>query len=212
MTMMAHSSKASTEFSWAPYTPEFYDAQVTGRESVEVRALAEAIWFVLRPSKVMDIGCGRGAFLHRLAEIGCETFGTDGALALALKPFGPSGKPAPIYAIQDFRDVPVILPRGFDAALCLEVVEHLPSEDADRLVRTICRSGVQTIVFSGAQPGQTGTGHINERPLEHWDSVFRGENRISSPSLRYRILETWRGLIGRVERCWWYERNLRVYQ
>ena len=45
--------------------------------------------------------------------------------------------------------------------LCLEVVEHITPAATDVLIDTISRHAKDLIVFSMAEPGQPGNGHIN---------------------------------------------------
>jgi hypothetical protein len=56
-------------------------------------------------------------------------------------------------------------------AVSLETVEHLPPWHSGKLLRLVCVA--PTVVFSAAQPGQGGTLHVNERPVEHWVRRFR---------------------------------------
>ena len=44
----------------------------------------------------------------------------------------------------------------------------------DALVDFMTTLQAPTIVFSAAQPGQGGTGHINEQPPEYWAQRFEG--------------------------------------
>jgi SAM-dependent methyltransferase len=61
---------------------------------------------------------------------------------------------------------PADLPGNFDVAYCFEVIEHIPEEMGQKLIAFL--SGLAPIVvFTGAHPGQKGTGHINEQPREH---------------------------------------------
>jgi len=56
-------------------------------------------------------------------------------------------------------------------ATSLEVAEHISAVLADAFVRYF-ENLAETIIFTAAQPGQGGTGHINEQPREHWISKF----------------------------------------
>jgi hypothetical protein len=59
----------------------------------------------------------------------------------------------------------------FDLAISVEVVEHLPSDAADRLVQSIAQSA-NAVVFGAAFIGQPGLGHINTRPHSYWAHKF----------------------------------------
>lgn len=194
-------------FSWAPYTRQFYEDQTTGRSAFEVEQLAYAIYQTFQPRTVADVGCGRGAFLKLFHEAGCEVWGTDGA------PVKEAGLviSRSLFLEQDFRDG-LRIPIKRDVILCLEVVEHLPADVADDVVRSICRSGATHIVFSGAIPGQGGTGHINERPVAYWVSKFREQGRnVDSLSTDF-LLNQWLLGIGEPETCGYYAKNLRCFR
>jgi len=197
-----------TEFSWDPYTPEFYTLQTTGREAFEIQMLAHALWDVLKPASVFDVGCGRGLFLKTFLDLGVpRIFGIDA------KPALDAGLviPRECFDIQDFRST-VVLPRDEDLMICLEVVEHLPPADADRLVELICAARPKRIAFSGAHLNQGGTGHINERDPEYWTQWFRVNGYRMAFAEGMRVSRRWVELCGSIRVCSWYWQNLRIME
>ena len=66
---------------------------------------------------------------------------------------------------------PFQLGRRFDAALCLEVAEHLSPEFARTLIDSLC-SNSDLVFFSAAAPGQRGECHINCQKPEYWQNLF----------------------------------------
>ena len=52
--------------------------------------------------------------------------------------------------------------------LCAEVVEHLHPGQEEILLDNVANHARDRIVFSAAEPGQPGHGHINCRPIEYW--------------------------------------------
>ena len=146
---------------------------------------------------VLDVGCGRGAWLRGWLESGVnDFFGVDGSYVQVDKlPFSPDHF-SPVDLVQPFD-----LNRKFDLVQCLEVAEHLPLVAADTLLNSIVRHG-DVVLFSAAVPGQGGEFHINEQPLGFWVKKFaeRGfeawdvirpkvkRNRGVEPWYRYNIL------------------------
>jgi hypothetical protein len=61
----------------------------------------------------------------------------------------------------------------FDAALPIEVAEHIPAELATAFVEYLADVS-DLVIFTAAQPGQGGPGHINEQPREYWIDKFAG--------------------------------------
>jgi len=133
---------------------------------VFARALADSFPEALR---LLDVGCGTGAFVETLSTTGREVIGVEYSAKLRQQceargvkvfPFDLSQKTAP--------------PPGapFDLVYSLEVAEHVPREFAGAMVDYM--SGLSDlVVFTAAQPGQGGTHHINEQPRSYWISLFQ---------------------------------------
>lgn len=63
--------------------------------------------------RVLDIGCGDGSFVNRLATLGYDAYGID-----------PSAKPGgKVSALSGYDDIAATLGQ-FDVITCLEVIEH----------------------------------------------------------------------------------------
>jgi SAM-dependent methyltransferase len=109
----------------------------------------------------------------------------------------------------DLRSEPAgFVPSPVDLVYCFEVAEHLPPYLGDRLVRFLTSVG-SVVVFTAAQPGQGGAGHLNEQPREYWAERFAvhqfGERVELSRRLRNAFVE--RGVEGS-----WFARNIAVYE
>src|SRR5216683_645582 len=101
------------------------------------------------PHSLLDIGCGTGTWVRAAIELGVtDVFGVDGIIV------GEHEIQVPGHLIEQ-RDlsVPFDLGRRYDAAICLEVAEHLPEAAAAGLISSIV-SHSDTILFSAACPGQ----------------------------------------------------------
>jgi len=149
-----------------------------------------------RPESVLDIGCGIGAYLKIFQVLGkSEVFGTDGI------PADATALNAEEYAAHDLSTA-FRLGRKFDLVLCLEVVEHLIDKGAERLLTDIDSHSPKMIIFSAAEPGQPGNGHINCRPIRDWLQRWRslGWAPDLGESLAVRSLAT----------LSWFRRNLVV--
>jgi SAM-dependent methyltransferase len=117
---------------------------------------------VYQPASVLDVGCGIGAYLSYFIHHGVtDCLGVDGIDASS------TVLPADRY-IQHDLSKPFDLGRQFDLVICLEVIEHLPAEAASHLITSLAKHSRDRILFSAAEPGQPGHGHINCRPLEEW--------------------------------------------
>ncbi len=114
------------------------------------------------PASVLDIGCGVGAYLSLFRSLGSRTvFGVDGL-----------PREATVLTEAEYQagnlGEPLDLKRIFDLVVCVEVAEHLDETASDTLLDSIARHSAGVIVFSAAEPGQPGQGHINCRPIGDW--------------------------------------------
>jgi SAM-dependent methyltransferase len=112
------------------------------------------------PFSAIDIGCGNGLCLHLLQSAGVkDILGIDG-IDLSATVLNEN-----TYAKVDLQ-IPYNAGRRFDAVFCLEVVEHVHPKDTDVMFDTIAAHAKDLIVFSMAEPGQPGNGHINCRTIQ----------------------------------------------
>ena len=133
--------------------------------------LADMMAAHLKPTSIIDWGCGCGFILEKLQMHGItDLIGIEGSKDVL--PFIPE-------ALKDkiiIADVLLYNAGVHDLAISIEVGEHLAEKDAGKFVNAVCNSASQFVWWSAAQIGQKGTGHINCQPLEFWISVFRDVN------------------------------------
>lgn len=162
--------------------------------------LGRAINETLKQESALDLGAGNGMLLGYLAG-GC------GGLEVSTE--AEMETPRHLRGLIDF-DVPLERWKDWivvDLVTCIEVAEHIPAERADELVDAIVSNSRRWVVFSAAQPGQGGVGHVNEQPPDYWIEKFEARGwryaLASSGSLRERL--------HAVNRCWWIPRNIMVF-
>lgn len=153
-----------------PYGADFYRYLDAGSLS-SARPIVPLLKRHLNPQSVLDVGCGRGAWLSVWRRTGVsDVFGVDGAHvdldALLV--------PRQTFASHDLVKA-FDLGRSFDLVQCLEVAEHIPQTSADTLVESLVAHG-KIVLFSAATPGQGGVLHVNERSFEYWSGKFEQRN------------------------------------
>lgn len=101
---------------------------------------------------IIDMGCGRGAYLRYLHDIGFTTlFGLEGEVY----PFNYFGN-------VEQQDLSILFdknPKG--NTLFLEVGEHIPIEFENIVLDNVCNNTAGKLIISWAIPNQGGYLHVN---------------------------------------------------
>ena len=95
--------------------------------------VAERIIADIQPKTVLDAGCAYGILVERLRARGVEAWGLD-ISEYAIERVAPE--------MREYCQVGSILdalPRRYDLIVSIEVVEHIPAEDAMRAIENLCR-------------------------------------------------------------------------
>ena len=164
-----------------PYDEKFFAwVSFTARRSAQ--ALLPVVIDLAKPSSVLDVGCGHGAWLAVWSELGTDdVFGLDGAYvdqrSLEI--------PHDLFRTIDLTK-PWSADRSFDLVQSLEVAEHLPAKAGPTFISCLCAHS-DVILFSAAQPGQGGEYHINERDASYWAELFSQHGYAAYDCIRPRI-------------------------
>jgi 2-polyprenyl-3-methyl-5-hydroxy-6-metoxy-1,4-benzoquinol methylase len=203
------------------YTDPWFKQGYGGVIADDVRTLADAV-ATLRPPpcSVLDVGCGPGLLLERMATLGYDVYGYDGSQAALRYSRELKGLEGRVW-LQDLR-----VPLGATATdnhkasivVCTEVAEHLAAEYAPLLVARLAnhlRWPEGILVFTAAHPGQGGTDHVNERPMVDWltdfaacNSRWGGSNPLALDGDATRDLKA--RLAGSIRVARWYTDNIVV--
>ena len=147
------------------YDQNFYEEHVELKSAYQ--ELADLIFARFHPKSACDFGCGNGYLLQFLARRGVDVAGFEGSEA-ALHFIDSSVRDRIIIRnLSETINAPI-----HDLVISTEVAEHVPKKHAPVLVNNLTRSARNSIVFSAAQPGQWGDGHINCQPKQFWIDLF----------------------------------------
>jgi SAM-dependent methyltransferase len=179
----------------AGYFDEQYFEWQAERAAVSARAVVPLLIELVRPSSVVDLGCGTGAWPQVFVEHGVEdVVGIDGPY---IEP-AQLRIPAERFVAADLSDPPE-LGRTFDLAITLEAVHYVPEERAPAIVAALA-SWAPVVYFSAAVPHQTGGPGLNRQWPAYWAELFAAEGLRCYDVFRPRLWEH-----PRVD--WWYAQN-----
>lgn len=139
-----------------------YD-QLFAEEKPFADRLSQWIKQEINPSSVLDLGCGPGIHTYALNECGVSCVGVDVDERVDDKNY---------LVKESILNLDGKLKA--DLVICFEVAEHIDPTFNDQIVSEINKSILPggILLFTAAQPGQGGVGHINNRPKLFWQTKF----------------------------------------
>lgn len=180
------------------YTENYY-RRISESAIVSARQVFSALEvFGIKPKTVIDIGCGVGEWGKDAPffYIGVDYRVPKKSLLMPQEQYYEydltSGKPFPLNA-------------RFDLVLCLEVLEHISQECADKSVKLLCSLG-NMVLFSAAIPHQGGVGHINEQWQTYWAAIFAANGFNPSPLDLHKTIRYDQDIDI------WYRQNIVLYE
>lgn len=114
----------------------------------------------LDPSSVIDVGCGPGHFVESLRGLGLNAYGIDVDERVRGKDY------------LEYKSLLDMTDEVADVVLCLEVAEHIEETKSQEVVDKVVNATKEILIWTAAQTGQGGIGHINCQPLDYWKQKF----------------------------------------
>ncbi len=178
---------------------EHYDASFYSKLGEGMSRSAEKILgFVFqfhKPESVIDIGCGRGAWLAAAESLGSRRLrGVDGDWIRQEDLFSENIEFGPADLAAGFE-----ITETFDLCISVEVAEHLPESAAKNFVGQLCAAS-DLVLFSAAIELQGGVNHVNERRQSYWIELFESNGYEVFDAIRPAFWDD-----AEVE--WWYRQN-----
>ena len=169
--------------------------QIETEEGPFAERLAQWIATELAPATALDIGCGPGTYVRALRAVGIEATGIDTDDRVVGK--------AHLQQKSLFD-----LEHQSELVICLEVAEHIDPMQSQAVAQSVAAAVAPggTLIWSAAQPGQGGTGHINCQSKDYWTE------QLQAAGLE-RDEETEQGLLAYTESGYhmgWFRQNAMV--
>jgi SAM-dependent methyltransferase len=186
------------------YSPRYYQTMVEPYAQRSAHPMAESIIETFHPESVVDVGCGSGALLVALRKLGVRHLlgldSSESGLNIA-NARGLTTRRVDVTTGQK------ICAECFDVAVSMETAEHLPADASDRYVALLC-SLAPVVIFTAAQPGQGGIGHINEKLRQYWIDQFLACGMHPADEL----VAAWQPVWTAAGVANFYTRNLMIFQ
>lgn len=141
--------------------------------------IAEYIIAKINPETVLDAGCSWGFLVEALRKRGVKAYGVD-ISEYAIQNVHPSVQPYCWVgniakgvlppAIEQGQPLPLQDGR-YDLIVCIEVLEHIPVQDTERVIQNFCRHS-RDILFSSTPFDYKEVTHFNVQPPEYWGEAF----------------------------------------
>jgi 2-polyprenyl-3-methyl-5-hydroxy-6-metoxy-1,4-benzoquinol methylase len=155
------------------YFAHYCDATKSGKLAYERNAhwlgffgkIADHIVSDINPRTVLDAGCAMGFLVEALRDREVEAFGID-ISDYAISQVRSDIKP---YCRQGSVTQP--LSDRYDLIVSIEVLEHLPTEDAIVAVSSLC-AATNDFLFSSTPTDYQEITHLNVQPPEWWAELF----------------------------------------
>lgn len=177
-----------------PYGEEFYSGQIAG-SARSARTILALLFEIYRPRSVVDVGCGRGAWLSAAESLGASKLtGYEGPWVTSSSLL--SGR-IELHAVDLEGEFHIA--ERHDLAISVEVAEHLSERRAAAFVAKLCGAS-DLVVFSAAIKHQGGTNHVNEQYQSYWARLFESQG--------FECFDIFRPFVWSDETVeWWYRQN-----
>lgn len=179
--------------------PYAYDSSRSGSSLRSAKEIVPFIVEMIQPKRVIDIGCGLGAWLSVFKELGVDKIlGVDGDYVA----HESLEIPVDDFLAHDLTK-PLNLNKSFDLAISLEVAEHIPFENSEDFIGMLV-DAAPVILFSAAIPHQPGESHINCQWPAFWANLFYERGYVLFDCLRIKFWQN-------PEVAWWYSQNMLLF-
>lgn len=154
--------------------------------------IADRIVADIAPRRTMDVGCAMGFLVEALRARGVDARGID-VSDYAIGQAHPDV--APYLAVASAAEP---LPERYDLVTCIEVLEHMPSDLADRAIDVLA-AAADDILFSSSPTDHAEPTHVNVRPPDAWAAAFARRGFYRDADFDATFLTPWAARFRKVD-------------
>lgn len=145
---------------------------------------------------VLDLGAGPGQYAYFFENSGVPCDCYDGNPHTELLSNGKC-------KVLDLTNK-INLGKKYDCVLSLEVGEHIPVEYERVFIENIINHSSKLIIISWATIGQGGCGHVNEKPNDYIESIFKQYTWNRDTEAEKKLREA--------AELWWFKGSILVFR
>ena len=127
--------------------------------------VAERIVQDIHPKTVLDAGCAMGFLVEGLRARGVDAWGVD------ISDYAIGQVHESVKAYCSVGSIIQPLERKVDLITCIEVLEHMPPNEAEMAIANLC-AAADDILFSSTPFDYKEVTHVNVQPPEYWAGMF----------------------------------------
>lgn len=147
------------------YNDKYYNRHFVQYREWE-KSIGKHIFETIRPSSILDLGCGVGSYLEGAFHAGCKDIkGVDLSYDMAKKYIVEDVAP---YISEGDATCDLDINRKYDCVISFEVAEHIDPNGTEKFIENLTTLSNRYIVITAAPPWQRGTGHINLKEKKFW--------------------------------------------
>ncbi|HEY6729943.1 MAG TPA: methyltransferase domain-containing protein [Solirubrobacterales bacterium] len=169
--------------------------------------VAEEIVREFHPSTVLDAGCAMGFLVEGLRKRGIEASGVDVSEYAISQVHESVAEHCRVASLSE------PLPGRYDLITCVEVLEHIPPEEASSAIANLCAASDQLLISTSPTDYAEPT-HLNVQPPEFWSAALAREGFFRDVDRDVSYLTPWAALyvrreeplpdtVRRYDRSWW---------
>ena len=127
--------------------------------------IADRIVSDIGPTRVLDAGCAMGFLVETLRDRGVDAYGID------VSPYAIGKVYEPIQPFCRCASITQELEEAFDLIVSIEVLEHMPADEAQTAIENLCRH-TRDILFSSSPMDYKEATHVNVHQPDYWVEQF----------------------------------------